>query len=54
MSENKHSDDESKFKSLVDVYRKDSSDQRKIRETMYTCMETLGTFREDLRSQAIV
>lgn len=39
---------------LHDTYRRDIHDQTRLSDVTYTGLETHGTFREDLRTQALV
>ena len=54
LSKSKDVKAKSKFNTMADNYRHNLADQRRLSETTYTGMETLGTFREDLRTQSIV
>ena len=54
LSKSKVTQDKQKFATMTKIYQQDVHDQKRLSDVTYTGMETHGTFREDLRSQAIV
>ena len=54
LSKSKSIADRQKFNAFSKVYQQDMHNQKRLSDVAYTGIETHGTFREDLRSQAIV
>ena len=54
LSKSKTITDKQKFNTFSKVYQQDMHNQKRLSDVTYTGMDTHGTLREDLRSQAIV